>query len=149
MTILIHTNWSDKDYRITNHTNLFVGTFSSSFIQVNVGLFQYNVWKPSTDTLDGGHGEHDFTFAIDVGTEDTQNVLELFRNDQRLKNTNQQSTAKETNSEMHVNSPSAVRFRRMNGFRGHRIQQFVLPFGSHYDSNRWKIENKIRYSPFW
>jgi len=84
----MRTNLSDKGYRITNHTNLFVGTFSSSFVQVDVSLFQDNVGKPSTDTLDGGHGEHDFTFAIDVGAEDTQNVLELFWDDQRLKNTN-------------------------------------------------------------
>jgi len=120
---------------LTNHTNLFVGTFSSSFVQVDVGLFQHNVGETSTDTLDGGHGEHDFTFAIDVGTEDTQNVLELFWDDQRLKNTNQQSTAKETTSEMHVNSPGDVRFRRTDESRGNRVQQFVVPVESHYDPN--------------
>ncbi|KAE9537620.1 hypothetical protein AGLY_006643 [Aphis glycines] len=60
-----------------------------SFVKVNIGLFQYNVGKPSTNTFDGGHGEHDFTFAINVGTEDTQDVLKLFWDDQRLKNTNQ------------------------------------------------------------
>jgi len=121
MTVL-NTYKLNKGYRITYHTNLFVGTFSSSFVQVDVGLFQHNVGKPSADTLDGGHGEHDFTFAIDVGAEDTQDVLELFGDDQRLKNNNQQSTATETNSERHINSPGAVRFRRTDGFRGKRIR---------------------------
>jgi hypothetical protein len=70
---------------ITNDIYLFVGTFTSPLVQVDIGFLQHNVRKTSADTLDGGHGEHDFTFAIDVGAEDTQDVLELLGNDQRLK----------------------------------------------------------------
>lgn len=72
-----------------NRTHFFVGTFTGPFVEVDIGLFQHNVGEPSADTLDGGHGEHDFTFAIDVGAEDTQNVLELFGDDQRLENKNE------------------------------------------------------------
>lgn len=68
-----------------NATNLFVGTLAGPFVQVHVGLLQHDVGETSADTLDGGHGEHHLTFAIDVRAEDTQNVLELFRDDQRLK----------------------------------------------------------------
>lgn len=68
---------------VTNRgTNLFVGTFASPLVQVDVGLFQHDVGKTSADTFDGGHGEHDFAFAIDVGAEYTQDVLELFWDDQ-------------------------------------------------------------------
>jgi len=69
-----------------NSTNLFVGTFTGPLVQVDVGLLQHNIGKPSADTFDGGHGEHDFTFAIDVRTHDTQDVLEFLGDDQRLKN---------------------------------------------------------------
>lgn len=79
------TTHRPKRKTLKQRTYLFVGTFSGPFVQVDVGLLQYDVGETPADTLDGGHGEHDFALAIDVGTEDTQNVLELFWDDQRLK----------------------------------------------------------------
>lgn len=47
------------------------------FIEVNIGLLADQVGVPTADTLDFGHGIHDFAFAIDVGVEQTKNVLKV------------------------------------------------------------------------
>lgn len=42
---------------------------------VNVGLLAHQVGVPATNTLDLGEGKHDLALALDVGVEQTQNVL--------------------------------------------------------------------------
>ena len=46
-------------------------------------LLEDDVGVPATDSLDGGHGEHDVALAVNVGVHDTQNVLEVGWDDQR------------------------------------------------------------------
>ena len=50
---------------------------TSALVHVNVGLLADDVGETATDTLDGGHGVHHLLLAINVGTEDTQDVLEI------------------------------------------------------------------------
>lgn len=45
--------------------------------EVNIGLFADQVGVTTTNTLDLGQGVHDFLLAIDVGVEQTDNVLEV------------------------------------------------------------------------
>lgn len=45
--------------------------------EVNIGLLADQVGVTTTNTLDLGQGVHDFLFAIDVGVEQTDNVLEV------------------------------------------------------------------------
>ena len=45
-------------------------------VEVDIGLFADQVGVTTADTLDLGQGVHDFALAIDVGVEETQNVLE-------------------------------------------------------------------------
>jgi hypothetical protein len=45
--------------------------------EVNIGLLADQVGVTTTNTLDLGQGVHDFLLAIDVGVEQTDNVLEV------------------------------------------------------------------------
>lgn len=45
--------------------------------QVDVGLLADQVGVAATDTLDLGQGVHDLLLSINVGVEETQNVLEV------------------------------------------------------------------------
>ena len=62
---------------------------TSALVHVNVGLFADDVGETATDTLNRGHGVHNLLLAINVGTEDTQNVLEIatILNDESLQDT--------------------------------------------------------------
>ena len=44
-------------------------------VQINIGLFADKVGVATTNTLDLGQGVHDLALAINVGVEETQNVL--------------------------------------------------------------------------
>lgn len=44
-------------------------------LQVDIGLFADDVGVSSANTLDFGQGVHDLTLAIDVGVQQTENVL--------------------------------------------------------------------------
>lgn len=61
-------------------------TFHLPLGHVNIPLFAGKVGETTTATLDGSHGVHDLVPAVNIGVEQTQNVLELtlFRNDNRL-----------------------------------------------------------------
>ena len=63
--------------------NLLLREFSSSFGERNVCLLEAQVGVPATNTLDGGHGEHDVGLSLNVGVENTKNVLEFGVNNQR------------------------------------------------------------------
>ena len=73
---------------------LLISEFSSPFGNLNIGLLQDNVGIPSTNTFDGSDGKHNFDPSINVGVEDTQNMLKLFWYNQRLQT--------ETNRRIHV-----------------------------------------------
>lgn len=59
---------------------------NAPFIQVHVCLFADKIRVPPTDTLDGSEGVHDLPLPLDIGVEETQDVLEsrLVLNDERL-----------------------------------------------------------------
>lgn len=126
---------------VNNRTNLFVGTFTGAFVQVDVRLFQHNVGETSADTLDGSHGEHDFTFAIDVGTENTQDVLELFWDDQRLKNNGMtyyiedRKFEHQLSSRMRTATGRVIKFSRTVVFPGVRADPNVIIITLDGDSN--------------
>ena len=44
-------------------------------VEVDIGLFADKVGVATTDTLDLSQGVHDLALAINVGVEETQNVL--------------------------------------------------------------------------
>ena len=46
-------------------------------VQVNVGLFADKVGVTTANTLDLRQGVHDFAFSVNIGVEETKNVLEL------------------------------------------------------------------------
>ena len=47
----------------------------SPLVQIDVGLLADDVGVPPTNTLDLGQGVHDFALSIDVGVQQTENVL--------------------------------------------------------------------------
>lgn len=55
-------------------------------VEIDVSLLAGDVGETTTDTLDRGQGNGDLVLAINVGVEETQNVLELIPlgNDERL-----------------------------------------------------------------
>lgn len=53
-------------------------------IHVDVGLLADNVCESPPDTLDRGEGEHDLLFAVDIGVQNTKNVLKILVGDERL-----------------------------------------------------------------
>lgn len=119
-------------------TNLFVGTFTGPFVQVDIGLLQHNVGETSADTLDGGHGEHDFALAIDVGAEDTQNVLEFLGDDQRLKNTGKPTTTINVRIRddcLPSTTTNAIGFGKTGRFHGYRAKPPAVSVESDGDPN--------------
>jgi len=62
---------------------------TGALVHVNVGLLADDVGETATDTLNRSHGVHNLLLAINVGTEDTQNVLEIatILNDESLQDT--------------------------------------------------------------
>lgn len=63
---------------------LFIGALAGSFVEVNIGLLQDDVGITTTHTFDGCQGELHLSLAIDVGTDNTENVLKFLWYDQRL-----------------------------------------------------------------
>merc|ERR1711974_74639 len=57
--------------------DLLVGELASTLVEVDIGLLADEVGKATANTLDGGEGEHHLVLAINVGVENTQNVLEF------------------------------------------------------------------------
>jgi hypothetical protein len=46
-------------------------------VHVYIGLLADNVRKTATNTFDGGKSKHNLLFAINVGVQNTKNVLEF------------------------------------------------------------------------
>merc|ERR1719211_200371 len=63
--------------------DLLLAQLSSPPVQGNVSLLQADVGVTTSDSLDGGHGEHDARLSVDVGVENTKNVLEIGWDHQR------------------------------------------------------------------
>ena len=55
---------------------LFGGEITSALGKIDIGLLADQVGVSATDTLDLGQGVHDLLLAIDVGVQQTNNVLE-------------------------------------------------------------------------
>ena len=58
--------------------DFFRRDFTGTLVQVDIGLLAANVGVTTTDTFDGGQGVHDLVLSINVGVENTQDVLESF-----------------------------------------------------------------------
>lgn len=56
---------------------LIVGELTSALVHVDIGLLAHQVGVPTTHTLDGSQGEHDLLLPLNVGVEETKDVLEL------------------------------------------------------------------------
>jgi len=57
--------------------HFLLSKLTGALVHVNVGLLADDVGETATNTLYGGHGVHHLLLAINVGTEDTQDVLEI------------------------------------------------------------------------
>lgn len=56
---------------------LFRGKFTSTLIQVDIGLLANKVGVATANTLDSGHGINYLLLAINIGIEQTKDVLEV------------------------------------------------------------------------
>ena len=54
------------------------------FVHVDIGFFAADVGKTATNTFNGGKSEHNLLLTIDVGVQNTKNVLEILVCYQRL-----------------------------------------------------------------
>ena len=45
--------------------------------QIDIGLLAHQVGVTATDTLDLGQGDHDLLLAVNIGVEQTQDILEV------------------------------------------------------------------------
>merc|ERR1712142_276904 len=63
--------------------HLIVGQLSSSFVEVDIGLPQDDMGIASANTLNGSDGEGALPPSINIRVENTKDVLELLRDDQR------------------------------------------------------------------
>ena len=59
-----------------NSLQLFLGQFTGTLVQVDISLLANQVRVSSTDTSDLGQSVHNLDSTIDVGVQQTQNVLE-------------------------------------------------------------------------
>lgn len=55
-----------------NHSSMNV-----PLVEVDIGLLADQVGVAATDTLDLGQGIHDLLLTLNIGVEETQNVLEV------------------------------------------------------------------------
>lgn len=55
----------------------FGGELTSALAQINIGLLANQVGVTTADTLDLGQGVHDLLLAVNIGVEQTQDVLEV------------------------------------------------------------------------
>lgn len=99
-------------------------------VHVDVGLLADDVGVAAADTLDGGEREHDLLLAIDVGVEQTQDVLELLPRDQRL----------------HANARTGSSVRYINTQRkrawGEKVSRSYHGVGGH--CSRWRRRGRRR-----
>ena len=63
--------------------DLLLAQLTGSPVQGDVGLLQADVGVATSDSLDGGHGEHDARLTVNVRVKNTKNVLEVSWNNQR------------------------------------------------------------------
>merc|ERR1719452_97198 len=69
----------DGDYFL----NLFISKITSSLAEINISFFEDEVGISATNSLNGSHSKHDLTTSINGGVEDTQNLLEIWGDNQR------------------------------------------------------------------
>jgi hypothetical protein len=50
---------------------------SGTLLEINLSLLHSEIGKATTTALDVGQGVHDLLVSLNVGVEDTQNVLEI------------------------------------------------------------------------
>lgn len=74
----------DSCWHVVDNSYLFLAALAGAFGQVDIGLLEDDVGITATNTLDGGHGDGNLAFTIDVRIHDTKDVLKLLWNDQRL-----------------------------------------------------------------
>jgi len=63
--------------------DLILGELASALVRVNLSLLADEVGEAAANTTNGGEREHHLTAAIDVGIKNTQDVLEVWRDDER------------------------------------------------------------------
>jgi hypothetical protein len=63
--------------------DLLLAELSRALAEVDVGLLEDDVCVTATDSLDGGHGEHDVALPVNVRVHHTQDVLEVGRDHER------------------------------------------------------------------
>lgn len=63
-----------EEYSKNNHKNI---TSDVPLGEVNIGLLADQVGVTATNTLDLGQGDHDLLLAVNIGVEQTQDVLEV------------------------------------------------------------------------
>jgi hypothetical protein len=63
--------------------DIFLAELTSPLGHGDVCLLQDDVGVPAADTFDRGQSEHDVRLSLNVGVEDTENVLEVWGNHQR------------------------------------------------------------------
>jgi hypothetical protein len=59
-----------------NSLEFFGGEVTGALGKIDIGLLADQVGVSATDTLDLGQGVHDLLFSIDIGVQQTNNVLE-------------------------------------------------------------------------
>lgn len=56
---------------------MFFFRLNVPLVEVDIGLLADQVGVAATDTLDLGQGVHDLLLTLNIGVEETQNVLEV------------------------------------------------------------------------
>ena len=57
---------------LDNSFQFFLGQFTSSLLQINIGLLTNQVGVTTTNTLNGGQSVNNFNVTIDVGVQQTE-----------------------------------------------------------------------------
>lgn len=58
-------------------SRMFFFRLNVPLVEVDIGLLADQVGVAATDTLDLGQGVHDLLLTLNIGVEETQNVLEV------------------------------------------------------------------------
>jgi len=77
----VHKPGRHELQRILNDSDelvdLFAGKFSSTLVEIHFSFLAHHICEPTADTTDLSDCERNLVTSIDIGVEDTQNVLEL------------------------------------------------------------------------
>lgn len=125
---------------------LLIGALAGTFGQVDIGLLQHNVGIAAANTFDRCHSDWHLTVTIDVGIQDTQNMLELLWDNQGLQSKEKISAISVSFDRMNYHKHRTI--TNLNAEHFHYTEHNHIRIGLHcnwcFAANGKNVQEKFR-----